>query len=81
MTHRLRPNTPLTQILMKISEMIRFDPKMTKMKTKILKKNFGPREGLRHFLARGSPAEFLLAITLILIEVQKFKCTFWIAIC
>ena len=74
-------NTPPTQILTKILEMIRFDPKATKMKTKILKKIFGPREGLRHFRARASPAEFRLAITWLLIEVQKFKCTFWIAIC
>ena len=81
MTLHPRPNTPPTQILMKISEMIRFDPKVTKMKTKILKKNFGPGEGLRHFRARASPAEFQLAITWLLIELQKFKCTFWIPIC
>ena len=74
-------NTPPTQILTKISEMIHFDPKATKMKTKILKKIFGPREGLRHFRARASPAEFQLAITWLLIELQKFKCTFWIPIC
>ena len=73
--------TPTTQVLTKISEMIHFDPKATKMKTKILKQIFGPREGLRHFRARASPAEFRLAITWLLIEVQKFKCTYWIAIC
>ena len=74
-------NTPPTQILTKISEMIHFDPKATKMKTKILKKIFGPREALRHFRARASPADFQLAITWLLIELQKFKCTFWIPIC